>query len=289
MTSMKDHRFERESALTRLQTEPFDLLIIGGGITGAGVALDAASRGLKVALVERNDFASGTSSRSSKLVHGGLRYLQHGDVSLVYEALYERQRLLRNAPHLVKPLPFVIPVFTSKRAALAKSATAAISSALWMYDLTGGVRIGKFHSRLSSDAVHDYLPSLNADRISSGFVYYDASADDARLTLEVLETAVLRYGAIAANYTEAIGMNHDTSGNITSVTARSRIFNHAHSTDPTPVAATHTHVGASTPPATPTEPSTSDTTTRADTPHTSTKKTSSATLTSEQGRWPDRI
>lgn len=274
MTSMKDHRFERESALTRLQTEPFDLLIIGGGITGAGVALDAASRGLKVALVERNDFASGTSSRSSKLVHGGLRYLQHGDVSLVYEALYERQRLLRNAPHLVKPLPFVIPVFTSKRAALAKSATAAISSALWMYDLTGGVRIGKFHSRLSSDAVHDYLPSLNADRISSGFVYYDASADDARLTLEVLETAVLRYGAIAANYTEAIGMNHDTSGNITSVTARSRIFNHAHSTDPTPVAATHTHVGASTPSHTPTEPGTSDTTT---------KKTSSATLTSEQG------
>ena len=274
MTSMKDHRFERESALTRLQTEPFDLLIIGGGITGAGVALDAASRGLKVALVERNDFASGTSSRSSKLVHGGLRYLQHGDVSLVYEALYERQRLLRNAPHLVKPLPFVIPVFTSKRAALAKSATAAISSALWMYDLTGGVRIGKFHSRLSSDAVHDYLPSLNADRISSGFVYYDASADDARLTLEVLETAVLRYGAIAANYTEAIGMNHDASGNITSVTARSRIFDHAHDTDPTPVVATHTHVGVSTPPATSTEPGTSDT---------ATKKTSSATLTSEQG------
>ncbi len=293
MASIKDHRFERESALTRLQTEPFDLLIIGGGITGAGVALDAASRGLKVALVERNDFASGTSSRSSKLVHGGLRYLQHGDVSLVYEALYERQRLLRNAPHLVKPLPFVIPVFTSKRAALAKSATAAISSALWMYDLTGGVRIGKFHSRLSSDAVHDYLPSLNADRISSGFVYYDASADDARLTLEVLETAVLRYGAIAANYTEAIGMNHDTSGNITSVTARSRIFNHAYDTDPTPVAATHIHAGASTPPTTPAEPSTSDTTTRADAPShtpaepstsdTTTKKTSSATLTSEQG------
>jgi glycerol-3-phosphate dehydrogenase len=237
MATIEDYQFERESALAGLQTEPFDLLVIGGGITGAGVALDAASRGLKVALIERNDFASGTSSRSSKLVHGGLRYLQHGDVSLVYEALYERQRLLRNAPHLVKPLPFVIPIFTSKRAALAKSANAAISSALWMYDITGGVRIGKFHSRLSSDAIHSYLPSLNADRISSGFVYYDASADDARLTLEVLETAVLRYGAIAANYTEAVGLSRDTSGNITSVTVRSRIFGDNGSSNHAPASA----------------------------------------------------
>ncbi len=283
MASIKDHQFERESALIRLQTESFDLLIIGGGITGAGVALDAASRGLKVALIERNDFASGTSSKSSKLVHGGLRYLQHGDVSLVYEALYERQRLLRNAPHLVKPLPFVIPVFTSKRAALAKSATAAISSALWMYDLTGGVRIGKFHSRLSSDAVHSYLPSLNANRISSGFLYYDASADDARLTLEVLETAVLRYGAIAANYTEAIGMNHDTSGNITSVTVRSRIFDHAYYTDPTPSVAPHTLTGNGTPPATTAKANSSpDTTAKPGTPDTSTKRTPSATLVNEQ-------
>ncbi len=229
-----DYQFERESAIAGLQTEPFDLLVIGGGITGAGVALDASSRGLKVALIERNDFASGTSSRSSKLVHGGLRYLQHGDVSLVYEALYERQRLLRNAPHLVKPLPFIIPIFTSKHAALAKSTTAAISSALWMYDITGGVRIGKFHSRLSSDAVHSYLPSLNADRISNGFMYYDASADDARLTLEVLETAVYRYGAIAANYTEAVGLNRDASGNIASVTVRSRTFGEDGSSHHTP-------------------------------------------------------
>ena len=92
----------------------FDVLVVGGGITGAGVALDAAARGLRTALVERDDFASGTSSKSSKLVHGGLRYLQNGDVRLVYEALHERQRLLRNAPHLVKVLPFLIPVFTGK-------------------------------------------------------------------------------------------------------------------------------------------------------------------------------
>ena len=94
-------RFERSEMVRRLADEQFDVLVIGGGITGCGVALDAASRGLRIALVERDDFASGTSSKSSKLVHGGLRYLQQGDVRLVYEALRERQRLLRNAPHLV--------------------------------------------------------------------------------------------------------------------------------------------------------------------------------------------
>src|SRR5680860_340527 len=99
--------FERTAMVRRLADTTFDLLVIGGGITGAGVALDAASRGLSVALVERDDFASGTSSKSSKLVHGGLRYLQQGDVRLVYQALRERQRLLRNAPHLVSVLPFL--------------------------------------------------------------------------------------------------------------------------------------------------------------------------------------
>src|ERR1700687_3204298 len=102
--------FARADALDRLADERFDVLVIGGGITGAGVALDAASRGLRTALVERDDFASGTSSKSSKMVHGGLRYLQQGDVRLVYEALAERQRLRRNAPHLVKVLPFLLPV-----------------------------------------------------------------------------------------------------------------------------------------------------------------------------------
>src|SRR5579872_4536455 len=103
--------FQRAEALERLAREHFDVLVVGGGITGAGVALDAAARGLRTALVERHDFASGTSSKSSKMVHGGLRYLQQGDVRLVYEALHERQRLLENAPHLVAPLPFLIPLF----------------------------------------------------------------------------------------------------------------------------------------------------------------------------------
>src|SRR6266487_250076 len=102
--------FDRAEAIGRLATEQFDVLVVGGGITGAGVAVDAATRGLRTALVERGDFASGTSSKSSKLVHGGLRYLQQKEFRLVYEALAERQVLLKNAPHLVHPLPFLIPM-----------------------------------------------------------------------------------------------------------------------------------------------------------------------------------
>ncbi|MBO0730147.1 MAG: FAD-dependent oxidoreductase, partial [Acidimicrobiaceae bacterium] len=103
--------FDRARALWRLAHESFDVVVVGGGVTGCGVALDAAARGLRTALVERHDFATGTSSRSSKLVHGGLRYLQQREFRLVYEALAERQRLIENAPHLVHPLPFLIPLF----------------------------------------------------------------------------------------------------------------------------------------------------------------------------------
>src|SRR5450432_3639881 len=136
--------FLRSDALARLGSEPFDVLVIGGGITGAGVALDAASRGLRTALVERDDFASGTSSKSSKLVHGGLRYLQQRDFRLVYEALYERQRLLENAPHLVHVLPFLIPVM-QRGGVIDRRVARVLGAALWMYDLTGGWRIGRRH------------------------------------------------------------------------------------------------------------------------------------------------
>ncbi|MBS1838977.1 MAG: FAD-dependent oxidoreductase, partial [Actinobacteria bacterium] len=139
--------FVRASALDALRNEEFDLTVIGGGITGAGVALDAASRGMRVALVEAGDFASGTSSKSSKLVHGGLRYLQQGEIGLVYEALAERQRLLRNAPHLVKVLPFLIPMFGDGGVLPAKVAR-VLGMAMWGYDLTGGLRVGKLHERL---------------------------------------------------------------------------------------------------------------------------------------------
>ena len=134
--------FDRELNLERLRTEQFDVLVVGGGITGVGVALDAASRGFRTALVEREDFASGTSSKSSKLIHGGLRYLQQGEVGLVYEALHERQRLRRNAPHLVSILPFMIPIL-SRDGVISKKIARALGSALWMYDVTGGWRIGK--------------------------------------------------------------------------------------------------------------------------------------------------
>src|SRR5438132_8236279 len=126
--------FDRASNLQRLADEHFDVLVVGGGITGAGVALDAASRGLHTALIERDDFASGTSSKSSKLVHGGLRYLQNGDVRLVYEALAERQRLRKNAPHLVKIMPFLIPIFGGKDGIIPKSVARALGWAMWMYD-----------------------------------------------------------------------------------------------------------------------------------------------------------
>ena len=120
--------FDRADALRRLAETHFDVLVIGGGVTGAGTALDAASRGLRTAMVERDDFASGTSSKSSKMVHGGLRYLQQGDVRLVYEALAERQRLRRNAPHLVKVLPFLLPVF-GKGGVIPRKLSRALGSA----------------------------------------------------------------------------------------------------------------------------------------------------------------
>src|ERR1700745_1039299 len=131
MRSMGLDGFGRTAMLEQLPHAPFAVLVIGGGITGAGVALDAASRGLRVALVERDDFASGTSSKSSKLVHGGLRYLQQREIGLVYEALAERQVLRHTAPHLVRVLPFLLPVFT-KDGLLPRRLARLLCSTLWV-------------------------------------------------------------------------------------------------------------------------------------------------------------
>jgi glycerol-3-phosphate dehydrogenase len=191
--------FDRSDALSRLEHETFDVVVVGGGITGVGCALDAASRGLRTALVERDDFASGTSSKSSKLVHGGLRYLSQGDVRLVYEALAERQRLRHNAPHLVKLLPFLLPVFSGKDGVISKKLSRALGSAMWMYDLTGGARIGKLHKRISAEQAWNHMPTLHRDRLASSYLYYDAEADDARLTLTVARTAALDFGAVMLN------------------------------------------------------------------------------------------
>jgi len=198
---------QRERYLERLASEPFDMLVIGGGITGAGVALDAAGRGLRTALVERGDFAAGTSSRSSKLVHGGLRYLQQKEFRLVYEALAERQRLLRLAPHLVKPLPFLIPLFAAGVAGQARARARArgVGTALWIYDVTGGARIGKLHKRLSKREALELMPDLDGRKLAAGFLYYDARVDDARLTLMVAKTAA-SLGAVTVNRVEATGL-----------------------------------------------------------------------------------
>jgi glycerol-3-phosphate dehydrogenase len=201
--------FHRSTALRRLGEGRFDVLVIGGGITGAGVALDAAARGLKTALVEGRDFASGTSSQSSKLIHGGLRYLQQKDFGLVYEGLAERQRLLGNAPHLVSRLPFLIPLF-GKDGVVNQGVASTYSTALWLYDLTGGLRIGERHRRLSRAETLADFPRLDARRLVAGFRYWDAWADDARLTLTVARTAVAQYGAVAANYAPVVALRHDS-------------------------------------------------------------------------------
>ena len=205
--------FDRPEALRRLRDTHFDLVVVGGGITGVGCALDAASRGLRTALIERDDFASGTSSKSSKLVHGGLRYLQQGDIRLVYQALAERQRLRNNAPHLVKVLPFLIPIFSANGVVNRKVAR-AMGTLMWMYDLTGGLRIGRLHERISTAEALEHFPTLPADRLLSSYLYYDARADDARLCLTVARTAALEFGAVVVNGCELTGVDKDDGGRV---------------------------------------------------------------------------
>jgi len=208
----------RSDQISRLKSGGFDVIVIGGGITGVGVALDAASRGLRTALVERDDFASGTSSKSSKLVHGGLRYLQQGEVRLVYEALHERQRLRRNAPHLVSLLPFMLPILT-KDGLVSRKIARALGSALWMYDITGGARIGRIHRRLRKKKALAHMPTMPSQRLASAYIYYDAQADDARLCLSVAFTAA-DHGAVVVNRCAVTAITRDASGRANGVSVR---------------------------------------------------------------------
>jgi glycerol-3-phosphate dehydrogenase len=203
----------RRHNLTELTSSRFDVLVIGGGITGAGVALDAAARGYKVALVEKGDFASGTSSKSTKLVHGGIRYLPNFDFALVHEGLVERGILLQNAPFLVHPLAFVLPIYQGDRHPVGIPFTTPggvglgtlLNIGLWMYDLMAGKHGIRHHRRLSSQAVLRYAPDLVTDQLKEGFVYYDAQTNDARLTLALIRTAA-QYGATIVNYTEVTSL-----------------------------------------------------------------------------------
>ncbi len=168
----------RSTTLDALSTEQFDLLVIGGGIVGCGVARDAALRGLRVALCEKGDLASGTSSRSSRLVHGGVRYLEHGHLHLVFESSRERRRLLRTAPHLVRPLSFTWPVYEGARVARWK-----LLAGLTLYDALALFRNVGNHRRLTTDGVLEREPALSRDGLLGGAIYWDAATDDARLTL----------------------------------------------------------------------------------------------------------
>lgn len=188
---------QRLAALKSLAGEDFDLLIIGGGVTGVGAALDAASRGLKVALVESQDFASGTSSRSSKLIHGGLRYLEQYDFKLVREALHERELMVSSlAPHLVKPVGFLYPIHEKYRE------RTYVGAGLALYDvLRGFQRALPWHKHLSEKKIAEIAPSLRSDLVNGAIKYFDAQVDDARHTLAIARTAA-RHGAVIASRVE---------------------------------------------------------------------------------------
>src|ERR671918_1669479 len=197
----------RADALAALERDSFDLVVVGGGITGAGVALDAASRGYSVALVEKSDYAAGTSGRSSKLIHGGLRYLQNFDLGLVREALLERSLLVRLAPHLVAPLPFLVPAFEGRRP------DRLMGMGLNMYDAMSWRR-GRDEDEEWSPARHriiggaetvEMAPALAGRDPSAAYLFYDCQTDDARLVLSVLAEAE-RFGAVCANACEATGL-----------------------------------------------------------------------------------
>ncbi|GAA2532098.1 glycerol-3-phosphate dehydrogenase/oxidase [Streptomyces koyangensis] len=177
------------AALKRdLADDTYDVLVVGGGVTGAYAVLDAVSRGLRAALVEKDDFASGTSSKSSKMVHGGLRYIEQGNVNLVRHSLLERHRFRRNAPHLVHRLPFLFPVLEKEGVFDARLAK-GFEGLLWTYDLVGGWRIGKLHQRLTVPEVLAQAPTLRAENLKGGLMYFDARTDDARLVLTLVRTA----------------------------------------------------------------------------------------------------
>jgi glycerol-3-phosphate dehydrogenase len=215
----------RAAALEAIAGQHFELVVIGGGITGAGVALDAASRGYSVALLERDDYASGTSSRSSKMVHGGLRYLQNFDLGLVREALLERQLMVQLAPHLVYPTPFLVPYFGEERR------DRRIGVGLNMYDVMATTRVGRSrremrsakevdedfywspdrHRTIDQGELLDLVPALQSRDPSAAYLFYDCQTDDVRLTFTVLGEAH-RFGAVTLNGAEVTELLTDSRG-----------------------------------------------------------------------------
>ena len=193
----------RSTSWEQLQDGSYDILVIGGGVTGAGVALDAATRGLRTALVEMRDYASGTSSRSSKLFHGGLRYLEQLNFGLVREALHERELMLtRLAPHLVRPVPFLYPL---KGRGWERP---YVGAGLMLYDTLAGRSSVPRHRHLTRTGARALCPALRPDSLVGALQYYDAQADDARHTMTVVRTAA-HYGAVVRSSTKVVGLPRD--------------------------------------------------------------------------------
>jgi glycerol-3-phosphate dehydrogenase len=190
----------RAAALASMAAQPVDLLVIGGGITGAGIARDAALRGFRTALVDKGDFGAGTSSHSSRLIHGGIRYLEQGNLRLVFEASRERRVLLRIAPHLVRPRAFLFPVYRGARVPAWK-----LRAGMWLYDALAAFRNVKSHRWLGPKQVRRAEPALKDRGLSGAALYYDAQADDARLVLATIRSAA-RAGALVANYAEVTSL-----------------------------------------------------------------------------------
>ncbi|WP_223068363.1 glycerol-3-phosphate dehydrogenase/oxidase [Paenibacillus caui] len=206
----------RQNLLQGMQEQVMDVLIIGGGITGAGIALDAAERGMSVGLIEKNDFGSGTSSRSTKLIHGGLRYLKQGDVKLVQEVGRERTILYKNAPHLVIPAPMLLPIYKGGTYGYLMS-----SIGLYVYDWLAGVAWKERRKMLGRKKTMELEPLLKTEGLKGAGLYFEYRTDDARLTLDIMKTASMR-GAQAVNYAEAVRFLY-RDGKAVGVEVRDRI------------------------------------------------------------------
>ncbi len=213
---------DRAPALREAARAGVDVLVIGGGITGAGVLRDAASRGLRALLVERSDFASGTSSYSSKMVHGGLRYLAQGQFGTTRESVRERDLLMRQLPNLVRPVPFLLPAFEGGKLPLWM-----VRAALGTYSAMAGFRKSSRFRMLSRQAIADYAPSLRREGLRGAGVYTDGQVDDARLVIETLKSA-RHLGAEAANHAELVALEHDGKGRIRGALVRDRLSGEDH-------------------------------------------------------------